>query len=198
MLKTCSNHEFLWSREGEGVDLSLDWKISQELSRISLGSKIWCRRSEREPFCVLGFIWMCCSTFSRGGRRLYIVVVQIWPLECKWLCRAGHAGLGPDIRTLWSVHTRTQKNRLQGPDIWPKPGHLAKLGAPDIRPSAGHPAYTNNISVRFLDIYGRTSGPGAGHPAISHKSDALWIAVAGHPGKSPDVRPTQKLQPPQK
>ena len=77
-------------------------------------------------------------------------------------------------------------------------GHLAKLGAPDIRPSAGHPAYTNNISVRFLDIYGRTSGPGAGHPVILHKSDALWIAVAGHPGKSPDIRPTQKLQPPQK
>ena len=23
MLKTCSNHEFLWSREGEGVDLHL-------------------------------------------------------------------------------------------------------------------------------------------------------------------------------
>ena len=54
MLKTCSNHELLWSQEGEGEDLSVDWNNSQEHSLISPGSKIWCRRSEREPLVFLG------------------------------------------------------------------------------------------------------------------------------------------------
>jgi hypothetical protein len=55
MLKTCSNHEFLWSQEGERVDLWLGSNLSQELSQISPGSKIWCRRKERDS---LGCSWI--------------------------------------------------------------------------------------------------------------------------------------------
>ena len=39
-LKTCSNHEFLWCKEGEGVDLSLDRTTSLQSSQIPWGSKI--------------------------------------------------------------------------------------------------------------------------------------------------------------
>lgn len=54
MLKTCSNHDLLWSKEGEGVDLSLDWKISQELSQTLPGSRIWCRGVRGRTFRVVG------------------------------------------------------------------------------------------------------------------------------------------------
>ena len=79
MLKTCSNHELLWSQEGEGEDLSFDWNNSQEHSLISPGSKIWCRRSEREPLVFLGRFGMKCSTLPRSGRGIFIPPKKIEP-----------------------------------------------------------------------------------------------------------------------
>ena len=60
------------------MDLSFDWKISQELSLITPGSKIWCRRSEREPLVFLGASLMESSTLSRGGRELFILPPNKW------------------------------------------------------------------------------------------------------------------------
>ena len=40
MLKTCSNHEFLWCKEREEVDLSLDWRTSLKKFLEHLESRI--------------------------------------------------------------------------------------------------------------------------------------------------------------
>ena len=71
MLKTCSNQKFLWSQEGEGVDLSLDWNTSQELSQMLPGSRIWCGRVRGSHLGVLGLIWMKWSTLYRIGRAIF-------------------------------------------------------------------------------------------------------------------------------
>ena len=66
-LKTCSNREFLWSKEGEGVDLSMG-EISLKNSHKSLRDLgFGVGEEEREPFSVLECFSMKCSTLTRGG-----------------------------------------------------------------------------------------------------------------------------------
>ena len=49
MLKTCSSHEFLWCKEGEEVDLSLDWRTSLKmlLEHLGIQDLVWMNERER-------------------------------------------------------------------------------------------------------------------------------------------------------
>ena len=87
------------------MDLSLDWKISQELSLISPGSKIWCRRSERETLGCSRVILDEVVDPLRDGRGGIYSATQMWPLEPLWLCKCRTSGGLPDVR--WQNKHRT-------------------------------------------------------------------------------------------
>ena len=73
MLKTCSSHEFLWCKEGEEVDLSLDWRTSLKMLLEHLGIKVWMNERERERVrSVLVRLKVNGQPYPVGGKGVYI------------------------------------------------------------------------------------------------------------------------------
>ena len=71
MLKTCSNREFLWSKEGEGVDLSMG-EISLKNSHKSLRDLRFGVGGRRGSFLGFVCVFGCVAQPSTGLVEGYI------------------------------------------------------------------------------------------------------------------------------